>query len=60
KPFSRKKGVKVIDVLKWLGKYWTPVNFDRTLGDHRFFEGWEMTIAKGQNWTDLISNWFGS
>ncbi|GAA5960665.1 hypothetical protein JCM3765_005894, partial [Sporobolomyces pararoseus] len=42
KPFSRKKGVKVIDVLKWLGKYWTPVNFDRTLGDHRFFEGWEM------------------
>lgn len=60
KPLSKKKGVTVGDVLKWIGKYWTPVDLERALGSHPFFEGWEAAVAKGQNWTDLVSNWFGS
>ena len=60
KPLSKKKNVTVGDVLKWIGKYWTPVDLERALGSHPFFEGWEAAVAKGQNWTDLVSNWFGS
>ncbi|GAA6016213.1 hypothetical protein JCM11491_003771 [Sporobolomyces phaffii] len=59
KPLSKSKGAKVGDVLRWIAKFWKPINLDR-LGDHRFFEGWEEAVSKGQNKVELVSGGFGS
>ncbi|GAA5881045.1 hypothetical protein JCM16303_004652 [Sporobolomyces ruberrimus] len=60
KPLSKMKGARVIDILKWAAKYWKPIDFDRRLGDHRFFEGWDDVRSRGQGQTELTCYGFGS